>query len=99
MASLEDVDDVEAGRALEKEAADEQLEFDDNGGVSNRVRGDGVVAGVAGVRATYSVGVVVVVLVRVRVLVLVLVLVLVIAAAAAAAAVLGVHFRGCCACF
>ncbi|CAM9579113.1 unnamed protein product, partial [Laminaria digitata] len=29
-----DVDDVEAGRALEKEAADEQLEFDDNGGVS-----------------------------------------------------------------
>ena len=41
MASLEDVDDVEAGRALEKEAADEQLEFDDNGGVANRVRGGG----------------------------------------------------------
>lgn len=30
MASLEDADDVAAGRALEKEAADEQLEFDDN---------------------------------------------------------------------
>jgi len=32
MASLEDADDVEAGRALEREAADEQLEFDENGG-------------------------------------------------------------------
>lgn len=30
MASLEDADDVEAGRALEREAADEQMEFDDN---------------------------------------------------------------------
>lgn len=41
MASLEDADDVEAGRALEKEAADEQLEFDDNtgtgGGASTKV--------------------------------------------------------------
>lgn len=34
MASLEDADDVEAGRALEREAADEQLEFDENGASS-----------------------------------------------------------------
>ena len=45
MASLEDVDDVEAGRALEKEAADEQLEFDDIG-VSNRVRAEDVAVAV-----------------------------------------------------
>ncbi|CAN0226391.1 unnamed protein product, partial [Discosporangium mesarthrocarpum] len=30
MAALEDAADVEAGQALKKEAADEQLEFDDN---------------------------------------------------------------------
>lgn len=42
MASLEDADDVEAGRALEREAADEQLEFDDNG-ASNKVGSGGPV--------------------------------------------------------
>lgn len=31
MATFEDDDDVEAGKALEREAADEQMEFDDNG--------------------------------------------------------------------
>lgn len=37
MASLEDADDVEAGRALEREAADEQLEFDENGVAFSKV--------------------------------------------------------------
>lgn len=37
MASLEDDDDVEAGKALEREAADEQMEFDENG-ASTKVR-------------------------------------------------------------
>lgn len=37
MATFEDADDVEAGRALEREAADEQMEFDDNGGPSTKV--------------------------------------------------------------
>lgn len=37
MASLEDADDVEAGRALEREAADEQMEFDDTA-ASTKVR-------------------------------------------------------------
>lgn len=37
MATFEDADDVEAGRALEREAADEQMEFDDNGIASTKV--------------------------------------------------------------